>query len=272
MLRLLQIEFFKLRYTRFFWILAGLFLVFLLAVPIAAKAFLDYLATKGETMPIGNFSIADLPLFDFVDLWQNMTWFYQFFTLFVGFIIVISIANEYSYGTIKQNIIDGMSRTEFWLSKLVFIFSLSVIYSLAVLIIGLIVGLLWSPVTDFNFIVENIQFLPAYFLHLFAFQLFCMTITLLIKRSGIAIAALTFYVYVVEPIITSIISFKYEFPEISALFPVNAMTNMIRSPYPKYALQEVQTYVSIYDTAIVLAYIGLFLWVSYWILGKRDLR
>ena len=104
MLRLLQIEFFKLRYTRFFWVLAGLFLVFLIAVPIAAKALLDYLASKGEIMPGGFFTAEEFPLFDFVDLWQNMTWFYKLFTLFLGFIIVISMSNEYSFGTIKQNI------------------------------------------------------------------------------------------------------------------------------------------------------------------------
>ena len=96
-----------------------------------------------------------------------------------------------------------------------------------------------------------------------------MTVTLVIKRSGITIAALTFYVYVVETILTSIIEFKYELPWLADLFPVRAIGGMIHNPYPKYALQEVQTHISLYDTSVLMVYIGLFLWISYWTLREK---
>ncbi|MFK7925312.1 MAG: ABC transporter permease [Bacteroidia bacterium] len=271
MLRLLSIEFYKLRYTRYFWILAGLFLVFLLAVPIASKALLDYLSSIGETI-FDNLNPADLPIFDFVDLWQNLTWIYSAFSIFLGFIIVISIGNEYSYGTIKQNIIDGMSRQEFLLSKLIFIAALSLIVSILAMIIGLIMGFLWSPVTDLAFILEHIEFIPAYFLHLFTFQVFCLVIGLLVKRSGITIAVLTFYVYVIEPIIASILEFKYEIVWLADLLPLSAIGNIIPLPFTKYAMLETQTSVGMDDLAILLGYAALWVFLAYRIITKRDLR
>ncbi|MEM6805146.1 MAG: ABC transporter permease subunit [Bacteroidota bacterium] len=271
MLRLLLIEYFKLKNSRYFWILGVLFLIFLLSVPIASKAFLDLLEEENEM--IGNIvSAGELPLFDFVDIWQNLTWVYKSFTLFLGFIMVISICNEFSYGTIKQNVIDGLSRRELLESKLVMIGALSLFYSLLVLIIGLIMGFLWSPVKDFPFIVKNIEFVGAYFLHLFAFQLFCLLLSLWIKRSGIVIALLTFYVYVVEPIFGAIISLKYEQEWLANLLPISAIGNIIPRPFDKYLMQEVQSYVGWDDLGILIGYIILMLFLADRTLTKRDLR
>lgn len=271
MLRLLSIEFFKLKNTRFFWVLCGLFLVFLIAVPIASKALLNYLESIGETV-FDNINPGELPLFDFVDLWQNLTWVYKSFSIFLGFIMVISVCNEFSYGTIKQNIIDGMSRRELLTSKLIFIIVLSLIVTLLVLGIGLIMGFLWSPVKEYPFIVKHIEFIPAYFLQLVGFQLFCLVVSLLIKRSGIAIALLTFYVYMIEPIITAILRFRYEMVWLADLFPVRAIGNVIPFPFEKYILRQTQTSVELDDLGIYFGYLFLLLFLANWLMVKRDLR
>ena len=272
MLRLLSIEYFKLRHTKYFWILLSLFALFLIAVPIASKAFMDYLASQGEDFFDMGISPSELPLFDFVDIWQNLTWVYKSFSVFLGFIMVISVSNEFSYGTLKQNVIDGMSPREFLLSKIWFIVALSAIVSLVVLIIGLVMGFLWSPVKEFTFIVKHIEFIPAYFLHLVAFQLFCMVVALLIRRPGITLALLIFYVYVVEKIITAIIQFEYKLPWLADLFPVRAIGNIIRLPFGKYILQETQTTVAFSDLGIMLVYVALLLFIANWRVTRRDLR
>ena len=271
MLRLLSIEYFKLKNTKYFWLLAGLFALFLLSVPIASKAFLNWLESIGESLPNG-INPGELPLFDFVDIWQNLTWVYRSFSIFLGFIMVISICNEYNYGTIKQNVIDGMSRREFLGSKLIFIAALSAFFSLIVLIIGLVMGFLWSPVKEFSFIIKHIEFIPAYFFHLFAFQLFCLVLSLLIKRPGITIALLTFYVYVIEPIATAILEFEYEKELLANLFPIRAIGNIIPFPFSKYALMETQTRVGMDDLGILVAYTMLLWFVADWMIRRKDLR
>jgi ABC-type transport system involved in multi-copper enzyme maturation permease subunit len=271
MFRLLSIEFFKLKNTRYFWILAVLFVVFLFALPIGAHFFQDYLGSKGE-VPVLGITANEIPLFDFVDIWQNLTFLYKYFSIFLGFIIVISVCNEFSYGTIKQNVIDGLSREELWLSKVLFIIAISLVMSLVALFVGLMCGLMWSPVTEWNFIVKNIAFIPAYFLHLVGFQLLCMVISLLIKRSGIVIALMVFYIYIIENIATGIIEYHYKLPWLADLFPVQAIGNIIRSPFNKFLLQETQDFVAMGDLGILAGYIALLLFLAYWLVGKRDLN
>jgi len=273
MLRLIAIEFFKLRYTRYFWILAGLFIVLLIAIPIGVHAFLDFLTAEGES-PVGNLGIEanQLPVFDFVDLWQNLTWVYKNFSIFLGFIILISLGNEFSTGTIKQNVIDGMSPTELLLSKIYFIGVLSLITTLIVAGVGLVCGFFWSPVKEVSFIVRHLEFLPAYFLHLVLFQLFCLCIGLLIKRIGIALAMLMFYIYAIEPIITAILEYKYELPWLADLFPLRAFGNFIPNPFPKYLLKETITTVPLPELGIGLLYGAMFGYLAYRLMTKRDLR
>ena len=57
------------------------------------------------------------------------------------------MANEYSYGTLKQNLIDGMSKKEFVMSKFLTVVLFSGISTLFVFIVSLILGLIFS---DFN--------------------------------------------------------------------------------------------------------------------------
>ena len=272
MVRLFLIEYFKLKNTRYFWVLLILFLIFLLAVPIGSKLLLDYLISIGEDFSGLGFRLDELPLFDFVDIWQNLTWIYKSFSILLGFVAVISISNEFSYGTIKQNVIDGLSRQEFLQSKVIFIVVLSAIVSLAVFLIGLIMGLMWSPVKEIPFIFHSIEFVGAYFLHLVGFQLFCFVVALLIKRSGLTIALLIFYVFIIERIAAAIVEYHYKLPAVADFFPVNAIGNIIRIPFTKYALQETQTYVSLWDFSILTGYIFLLLYVANYLLGKRDLR
>ncbi len=271
MSRLLSIEYFKLRNSKYFWVLMVLFSIFLLAVPIGSKVFLDYLDSIGEEFLKG-FPAGAIPLFDFVDIWQNLTYVYKSFSIFLGFITVISVCNEFSYGTIKQNVIDGLSRREFLWTKITFIVVNSLIISGLALVIGLMMGLLWSPVKDFSFIIKNIEFIGAYFLHLVTFQLFCMTIALLIKRSGITIALLIFYIFIIEKIATSIIQFHYKLPWLADLFPVKAIGNIIRLPFGKYIFQETQTYVSLPDLLTLGIYMALFYFAALHLVTKRDLR
>jgi len=135
---------------------------------------------------------------------------------------------------------------------------------------GLYMGYMYSPVTDWEFVVAHIDFMAAYFLHLVAFQLFCLVVTLLIKRSGIAMAALFFYVFMIEPILALYMS-HHGMALLAEFLPVNAINNIIRFPFYKYALRETQTSVSMMDLSILLGYIAFLGYGSYCLITRRDL-
>jgi len=105
------------------------------------------------------------------------------------------------------------------------------------------------------------EFVPACFLHLLAFQLFYIAVTLIIKRSGITIAFLLFYVSAMEHILAAVMMNK-GLDSFAEFFPVNASSNTIRSPFCKYAVQETQTTVSMTDFSILIACIGGLFWLN----------
>ena len=270
MLRLLKIEYLKVKNTAYFWVFFGLFLAFLLTLPIFSKTFLDYLASKGADLM--GLSINSLPFYDFVDIWQNMTFLYKYLSLLPAFIVIISVSNEYRYGTIKQNVIDGLSRNELLLSKILFAVVLSAVISFAVFLIGLWMGFMWSPVTDASFIFKHVDFVFAYFLVLVGFQIFCMMVTLIVKKPGITILLLLFYFFAVEAFSYAWVKYNMELVEATSLFPLRGMANIISNPAPKYILQEVYSTIRLRDLLQTLSHIGLYTGLSFWIFNKKDIR
>ena len=133
-------------------------------------------------------------------------------------------------------------------------------------------GYMWSPVTEFTFIIKHIEWIPAYALHLIGFQLFCMTLALLIKRSGITIAGLIFYVFIIENICYAILTYDIEWPTAARFLPVKAIGNIIPLPFSKYAMMETQTTIGMGDLAILCGYIVLLYGICYQLMVKKDLR
>jgi ABC-type transport system involved in multi-copper enzyme maturation permease subunit len=267
-MRLLSIEYFKLKNSRYFWILLGLFMVMLLFIPFVTEYFVNMISEAGNA--IEGMEGLSLPFFDFVDIWQNMYFIFKFFSVFLGFIIVISVSNDISQGMMKQNVIDGLSRSEYLISKVWMIIVLSGLASLVTVVIILFLGFRFSPVIEWTYISKHLEFIPAYFLHLIAFQLFCLLVTLLIKRSGFSIAFLLFYVFMIEPII-AVVMMNHGLLFWSEFLPVNAINNIIRFPFPRYVLQETQTSIAAFDLTVLIAYIGVLGWGSYSLMTRRDL-
>ena len=130
------------------------------------------------------FEAAKSGFFNFPYIWHFTTYVASWFKLFLAVIIVSMVANEFSYGTLKQNLIDGMSKKEFLLSKFYTIILFSSVSTLLVFGISLILGLKYSSYTEIDIIFSDMSYLFAYFLKHVAFFSFCLFLSLLIKRSA----------------------------------------------------------------------------------------
>jgi len=270
MIRLIHIEFLKLKNTRFFWLFSTLFMLVLISIPLFSRTFLDFLTKEGASF--NGIGANDLPLFDFVDIWQNLAYIYKWPIILLAFIPVISLANEYRYGTIKQNVIDGLSRRELILSKVLFSAALSIAFGIIVLLIGLIMGFTYSPVTGLDFILKNIEFVPALALVIFGYQIFCLLVTLIIKKSGITILLLLFYFFALEAFAYGWLSWEWKMPYHTSFLPLRGMANVIPNPFPKYAFQEVQTSVGWKNVLVTLAHISTYTFLLLTLFKKRDIR
>ena len=268
MTRLLTLEWLKLRHYRPFWILLTLYFVVLGLVSCSVMLFFEYLASQGAEFE--GIDPTMVPFYDFADIWQNLTYLATFFKIFLGFIVVISITNEYDYKTIRQNIIDGLTKWEFISTKLLVILALTVVNTLFIFVVGLIMGWIYSPVQGATAVFSQIEFLFAYFLDVLTFLVFALLVGMFIKRTGFAIVLLAFYTLFIEPIGTTILTATH--PELSfyQYFPIRAINNLIAVPFAKYAFREIQDFVAIQDVVVVVVYLALFTFLNYWLLRARD--
>ena len=80
-------------------------------------SFIALIASIKFDLGVFKFHLAEMGIFNFPLIWHFNTYIAAWFKFFLAIIIVSMMANEYSYGTLKQNLIDGMSKWEFIESK-----------------------------------------------------------------------------------------------------------------------------------------------------------
>lgn len=267
MLHLLSIDLKKLTNYRTFWVVCGLYFLTLGFTTASGMEFLKWLASKGADFG-ATINIDRIPLYHFPDVWQNLIYISGFFKLILAFMVVISVTNEFTYRTIRQNIIDGMSRTEFLASKILTNVMLSLLSCAMVFLIALVTGMIYSPELDLSYMFSDLSFLAAYFLEVFMFLSYTLMLGLLIQRSGLTIVVLCLSA-MIEAIIKANIDDTV--PWAIQFFPMEAISNLVTMPFPKYVFQEVQDYVSMTSVAIALGWTIIFNYLSYLKLQKSDL-
>lgn len=271
--RLLKIEWLKLKHYRPFRILIGFYAILLILVGSSISFFLAWLKSKGADFR--GFDPTMIPFYDFPDIWQNLTYIATYFKLLLAFIVIISIANEVDFRTLRQNIIDGMSKKEWLASKLLFLLSLAVGSVFLLFLIGLVNGMIHSHADGWRSMFHSLSFLLTYGFEVFTFLTFALLLTLIIRRAGLVIVGLTMYTLAFEPFVAlalmNIPEIAHWGPYIAPYFPIRAINNLIHIPFPRYILQEIQDYVSFKEVFVVLFWLFFNVGMSYWILKKRDL-
>lgn len=267
MFKLLKIDFKKIRGSKVFWILTGLYALLIILFFFGVQGFLDDLAeeaNKKSPIPLPGLSAYSLP-----DIWHNLVYIAGYFKIFLGVVVIILITNEYSYKTIRQNVICGMSRWDFLKSKLATIAMITLFATLLVFIIGSILGLMHTDDVTLGKFFGKTEFLLAYYLEIFTYLCMAFLIGILVKRSGFAIGLMLLYFYIVEPVA------RYYLPDyIGDYMPKHVIGTMIDVPNTSIMSLfgvSFQEYVGILDAALVFAYMILFIGLAYWIMKKRDL-
>ncbi len=237
---------------------------------------------------LGPFHIdpSEMGIFNFPFIWHFNTYVAAVLKLFLAIVIVSMMANEYSYGTLKQNLIDGMSKKEFVLSKFLTVVFFAFCSTIFVIIMSLILGYSFSSYTEIGIVFSDLEFVLAFFVKLVGFFSFCLFIGILIKRSAFALGFL-FIWYFLEKIIYGIL--KYEFfngnEKIDTLFqffPLESMSNLIVNPSSRLSIikeageklgvgTDVDYSVHFSSILIVLVWIFIFVFASLKLLQKRDL-
>jgi len=274
MIRLFKIEWEKLRSYRAFWVMVILYLFILASIIFGLPAFLDYVASKtDDNVAIKAFKLI---IFNFPDIWQNISYVASmraFIKIILAIIVVIIVTNEFTFLTIRTNILSGMSRTEFLIGKMEVVFMLSLLSTVAIFLSGLYLGLTASSVITFGAIVGKTFYLLAYLIEVFTFLMFAFLIAVFIRKTGFSVIILLLY-----PIIEVIIQYNLVSENYRKYLPLNAMNHLIWSPNtslikiktPQMNI-DFQEFISFADVAFCLGYAVLFTAIIYLYLKKKDL-
>src|SRR6478752_6941362 len=118
MLKLLKIEWMKLRYYRTFWILTSLYLASIVGINFIVFRVQQRIFEEKQSKGIAEMLIGARP-YSFPTVWQMTSYVSSFLLFLPGLLMIIFITNEYSFKTHRQNIIDGWSRNNFISVKIV---------------------------------------------------------------------------------------------------------------------------------------------------------
>jgi len=281
MLRLLTIEFHKLKYNRASKVLSIIYFALLTSIALIA-------AIKFE---FGSFKLhlADAGIFNFPYIWHFNTYIASILKFFLLLVIVSMMSNEYSYKTLKQNLIDGLSKKEFILSKFYTVIAFAAISTVFVFVVSLVLGLVYSDYNEIAIIVSDLDYLVAFFIKLVGFFSFGLFLGILVKRSAFAIGAMVIWL-IIESMFKGFLYWQFQGAEktgdkvdtVMQFLPLEAMSNLIKEPFSRLGavrsaantMGEIFTKsysVDFLNILIVSFWTFIFIFLSYKLLLKRDL-
>lgn len=274
MLRLVNLELQKLLLNRASKVL--IFISFILPFTVLILSSIKINFFGFFTLELG-----ELGIFNFPIIWHITTFFASYFKLFFAIVVVSMIGNEYSNKTIKQNLIDGLSKKEFILSKFYTIIFFSLLATVLIGVGSFLIGLYYSSYTEVSLIFRETEFLFAYFLKLVGFFSLCLFFGMLVKRSAFALAFL-FILYIFEWIVFGIFT-KFSTMDmawkVKSFLPLESMYKLIDQPFQRVVMTKYPDKIDMsydyavhwYEIIIVMGWIAIFVFLSYRLLKKRDL-
>ena len=256
MLHLLKIEWLKLKNYRTFWILSALFVISLYGV--------NYIAFRIQTdaythAPMSQ-AVLGAPPFQFPEVWNTVAWLSSFLLFFPGLIIIILVTNEFSYKTHRQNVIDGLSRTQFIGVKMMMCVLIALFSTVIVLLVALLFGFIESH-AGISF--QNIQYIGMFFIQTLSYTSLALVIATLFRRSGIAIGVYFLYAEILDQLL-SLLANHY-FGNTGDYFPLQSNDNLISLPVFKNVVGKIMPSVNV-NYMLITAAIYL---VIYYAVCKR---
>ncbi|MFA8299667.1 MAG: ABC transporter permease [Hyphomicrobiales bacterium] len=267
MFNLFKIELRKAYSNKAFWILLGLYTLLTVIVFFSIQGVIDLAFDKaGANSP---FPIPKESIYTFPKVYQNLAYIAGFYKIFLAILIIIFVTNEYSYRTIRQNVVNGMSREGVLIGKLLLIFVISLFSMILIFLCSIILGFINTDGVTSSMFFEKMFFIPTYFLEVFFYLCFAMMIAHIVKRSGLAIGIFFLYSYIVEYIL------YYKLPDsINDYLPLRAIGGLVKIPNTQ--LMQIfginfQEYVGLPELISSFVWAIIFVSISYLLIKKRDL-
>lgn len=268
MIRLLQIEMLKVRHYRAFWILLAFYVLFMVLAMVGFNGMVNSMNIGGPNSDMVDAATGmqfKPRVNQFPEIWQYLTYIAGWFHYILAVVLIILVTNEYSYKTIRQGIINGSSRGEFLMGKVLLAIVLALMATAIIFLTIMVIGLVSTEGLRVDRMFRKVAFLPAFFIQCVGFLMLALFISLLVKRAGFAIGILLLYGLVADKIAA------YYIPEPLHLYlPIEAMDNLIQLPIMQFIGQEVSPLPTLRESLLTLGYSVVFGLGSLGLVLRRD--
>lgn len=267
MIKLLQIEYMKVKNYGTFWAILGIYAALVPLTYIGVAQF----SGGGGLIP------SESRLFSFPSIWHYYTWIASCWNMLLGVLVVILVCNEYSFKTERQSVINGLSRRDVIFSKFIFIVVLAAAIAVYTFIIASIIGLIYSGPYNFG---PKLYFVVIYFVQTIGYFAFAFLLAVLMKRPALCI--------IIYVIVLTIDIFLYDDNLLShhAQY-VPTITVAELTPSPFYSTQmammkadamqrgikfeEPPNMNQLTRSILAFIYIAIMIFVGYFVVKRRDL-
>ena len=264
MINLLQIEWLKIkRYTGFI-LLSSFFVLGVVTANVIVYLFIKNVLSEVEVSKI----FLGVYPFGFDKVWTTVSYYGSFFLMLPALLMVILITNEFNYKTHRQNIIDGWSRFEFLKVKL----AVALLFAIGCTLVVIITALIFGVTSGTDFSLNGFENIGYFLLKAVTYNMVAILISLLTKRSGVAIAL--FFIYTIFENGVSMLLFflavkmkkdsNIDWGNLGNYLPMNASDGLLASPLDQFSGITKNILPSDFSTAVLscaLCYVVIFyLW------------
>ncbi len=216
--------------------------------------------------------------YEFPTVWDYQGYVGNWLVFFLlGFMILHMFTSEVSYRTMRQNIITGYTKKEYFISKLIVIFALAIIATVLYTVSSTIIGMIHTPGFDMDLVMDT-NWAPArFFLMSLGYMSFAFLIANIFRKGGLSMFMYFTYSLMLEPIIKGIHLYLVKNSSIN-YWPLNTIEDLMAFPLLRasqsfinsdYNFDMVHTHTIAFGMSLV--YTVLFLILSWKIFSKSDI-
>lgn len=275
MRRLLEIEYYKIRYhTASLRLLISYFIL----IPMLILLSTMEISFGGLSSTIGELGVFEFPL-----IWHLGTYISLYLKYILVIVVISSVTGEYSNLTLKQNLIDGLSKKEFLFSKVSMTIVLALISLLVSFLTFFYIGWKNSAELEWALVFSELDYFLGYFVRLLGFLMFGVFTAVLLRRSALALGFMAIW-WIVEGILRILLSrsFGTTGDTIASILPLQSMGNVVSQPFQRITFiqsaseqlgQKIDFIHGVHYLPMLqtVGWIFIFIFFSYQILRSRDL-
>lgn len=268
MLQLLKTEYKKFRYSS---TVSLLFIVFSIIFPFAILGGKTFLKNPEPPLP------SNAIFYEFPTVWEYQGYIGNWLVFFIlGFMVLHMFTSEVSYKTMRQNIIAGYTKKEYFVAKFGVIVGLAIYATILYAISCLAYGMTHTPGFDFELVFDNNWAISRFFIMCMGYLSFAFLVANLLRSGGLSMFLYFAFPLIVEPIMKLGLLWSFKNSAMNYV-PLNTIEDLMTIPLIRTSSDFLTNDMGIeivndFPTTITFSiiYTLIFIGLSWWKFIKSD--